>query len=240
MATIAVTTNESLTPKPVAPPLHTALLITLFLGLAVSGAFFQRHAHSQPQMLQQHREVVPLYISLIAMEWGLVIYVWRGGLRKTGTKLSELIGGKWANAKDVLVDCGLAIGLWAIWMLFEMAWNRWLGPEHGASIQTYLPQRVLEIVLWIGVSISAGFCEELVFRGYFQRQFETCTRNWWIALFLQAVLFGIAHGYQGVEACAKIACFGVLYGLLALWRKSLRPGMIAHAGSDILSGIFGI
>ncbi|MGA7224421.1 MAG: CPBP family intramembrane glutamic endopeptidase [Candidatus Acidiferrales bacterium] len=240
MATTAVTRIEPPTPKLVAPRWHTALLIGLFLGLAVSGAFFQRHARSQPEMLHQHPEVVPLYISLIAMEWGLVIYVWRGGLRRTGTKLSELIGGKWANAKDVLVDCGLAIGLWAVWMLFQTAWNRWLGPEHAASIQTYLPQRALEIVLWIGVSISAGFCEELVFRGYFQRQFETFTRSRWIALFLQAVLFGIAHGYQGVEACAKIACFGVLYGLLALWRKSLRPGMIAHAGSDVLSGIFGI
>jgi membrane protease YdiL (CAAX protease family) len=240
MATIAVTTNDPLTPKLVAPPLHTALLITLFLGLAMGGAFFQRHAQSQLQMPQQHREVVPLYISLIAMEWGLVIYVWRGGLRKTGPKLGELIGGKWANVKDVLVDCGLAIGLWAVWMLFEMAWNRWLGPEHAASIQTYLPERALEIVLWVGVSISAGFCEELVFRGYFQRQFEAFTRSRWIALLLQAVLFGIAHGYQGVEACAKIACFGVLYSLLALWHKSLRPGMIAHAGSDILSGIFGI
>jgi hypothetical protein len=31
-----------------------------------------------------------------------------------------------------------------------------------------------------------------------------------------------------------------MFGLLAIWRGSLRPGMIAHAGSDILSGIFGI
>jgi len=31
-----------------------------------------------------------------------------------------------------------------------------------------------------------------------------------------------------------------LFGLLALWRGSLRPGIIAHAGSDILSGIFRI
>ena len=240
MASIAVPMNETPAPRLVARPLHTVLLITLFLGLAVSGAIFQQHAHSQPQILQQHPEVVPLYISLIAMEWGLVIYVWRAGLRKTGTKLSELIGGKWANAKDVLKDGGLAIGVWAVWMLVQTAWVRWLGPEHAASIQTYLPQRAMEIVLWIGVSISAGFCEELVFRGYFQRQFQTFTHSRWIALFLQAVLFGIAHGYQGAEACVKIACFGVLYGLLALWRKSLRPGMIAHAGSDILSGIFGI
>ncbi len=240
MATIALTRIASPIPKLIAPRWHTALLIALFLGLAVSGAFFQRHARSEPGMLQHHPQMVPIYLSLMAMEWGLVLYVWRGGLRRTGTQLSEVIGGKWTNAKDVLVDCGLALGLSATWKLAEMAWNRWLGAGHAASIQSYLPQRALEILLWIGVSISAGFCEELVFRGYFQKQFESFTHSRWLALFLQAVLFGIGHGYQGSEACVKIACFGGLYGLLAIWRKSLRPGMMAHAWSDILSGIFGI
>lgn len=240
MATITATRIESPSSKLIAPWWHTALLVALFLGVAVSGALFQRHARSEPGMLQQHPQVVPLYLSLMAMEWGLFVWVWRGGLRRTGTKLSELIGGRWASVKDVLVDGGLALGLWGGWTLVEMAWNRWLGPGHAASIQTLLPQRALEILLWIGVSISAGFCEELVFRGYFQKQFETLTHSRWIALFLQAVLFGVAHGYQGIEACVKIACFGALYGLLAVRRGSLRPGMMAHAGSDILSGIFGI
>ena len=238
-ATIAATRIESPSSKLLAPWWHTASLVALFLGTAVSGAFFQRHARSTPGMLQQHPQVVPLYLSLIAMEWGLVVWVWRGGLRRTGTKLSGLIGGRWASAKDVLVDGGLGLGLWAGWIMVEMAWNRWFGAGHAASIQTFLPQRALEILLWIGVSISAGFCEELVFRGYFQKQFETFTHSRWIAWFLQAVLFGVAHGYQGMEACAKIACFGALYGLVAIWRGSLRPGMIAHAWSDILSGIFG-
>jgi len=240
VATITATRIESPSSKLIAPWWHTALLVALFLGVAVSGALFQRHARSEPGMLQQHPQVVPLYLSLMAMEWGLFVWVWRGGLRRTGTKLSELIGGRWASVKDVLVDGGLALGLWGGWTLVEMAWNRWLGPGHAASIQTLLPQRALEILLWIGVSISAGFCEELVFRGYFQKQFETLTHSRWIALFLQAVLFGVAHGYQGIEACVKIACFGALYGLLAVRRGSLRPGMMAHAGSDILSGIFGI
>jgi membrane protease YdiL (CAAX protease family) len=240
MATIAVTSNGSPVPKLIAPRWHTALLVALFLAITVNGVFFQRHARSHPEMLQQHPNVVPLYFLAIVMEWGLFVYVWRGGLRRTGTKLSEVIGGKWASAKDVLMDCGLAIGLWGGWSLVEMGWNRWFGPGHAASIQTYLPQRALEILLWIGVSISAGFCEELVFRGYFQKQFETLAHSTWIALLLQAALFGISHGYQGIEACVKIACYGALFGLLALWRKSLRPGMMAHALGDTLSGIFGI
>jgi membrane protease YdiL (CAAX protease family) len=240
MATMALRKIEFPVPRLIAPRWHTALVVVLFLALAVGGAFFQRHARSHPETLRQHSSLAPLYLSLIAMEWGLFVWVWRGGLRRTGTKLSELIGGRWASAKDVLTDCGLAVGIWATWRLVETGWNHWIGVGTAASIQTYLPQRALEILLWIGVSISAGFCEELVFRGYFQKQFETFTRGRWGALVLQAVLFGIAHGYQGVAACLRIACFGALFGLLAVWRKSLRPGMIAHAGSDILSGIFGI
>jgi len=239
MATIAAPRIKSSTATPVAPWWHTALPVALFLGLALSGAFFQRHARSEPGGLQQNPHLVPLYLSLIAMEWGLVCYVWKG-LRRTGTKLSELIGGRWATAKDVLVDAGLALGLWTSWKLVDMVWDHWLGTGHAASIQSLLPQRALEILLWIGVSISAGVCEELVFRGYFQRQFHAYTSSIWLACLLQALLFGIAHGYQGVEACARIAFLGALYGLLAIWRGSLRPGMIAHAGTDILSGIFGI
>ena len=57
MASITVTVNETPAPRLIAPPLHTVLLIALFLVLAVGGAFFQRHAHAQPEMLQQHPEV---------------------------------------------------------------------------------------------------------------------------------------------------------------------------------------
>jgi membrane protease YdiL (CAAX protease family) len=239
MATIAAPRIESSSPKLIAPWWHTALLVALFLGMALSGAFFQRQARSEPGMLQQHPHVVPLYLSLIVLEWGLFAYV-RRGLCRTGMKLSELIGGRWTSLTDVLLDAGLALGLWATWTLVAATWDRWLGPGQAASINTLLPQRGVEILLWVGVSISAGICEELVFRGYFQKQFEIFTHSRWAALFLQAVLFGISHGYQGIEACVKIAVYGVLFGLLSLWRRSLRPGMMAHAWTDILGGIFRI
>jgi membrane protease YdiL (CAAX protease family) len=88
--------------------------------------------------------------------------------------------------------------------------------------------------------MSAGISEEIAFRGYFQRQFGALTGSKWAAVCLQAVLFGMGHGYQGVQAMVKIALFGALFGTLAIWRGSLRPGIMAHALGDILSGIFGI
>ncbi len=240
MATIAI--EPGVLPshsKLVAPRWHTALLVALFLGLTVGGALFQRQAQAQPGTLLEHPRVLPLYLSLIAMEWGLFLYVWKGGLRRTGTQLRDLIGGRWRSPADFAVDVGLAAGLWTANMIVDKGIDRWL-PSHAASIQTLLPRRPSEILLWIGVCVSAGICEEVVFRGYFQKQFEAFTGSRWIALFLQAALFGIAHGYQGLEACFKIAVYGAMFGLLAIWRGSLRPGMIAHTGTDILSGIFGI
>jgi uncharacterized protein len=241
MATIAIESGiRPSSSKFVAPRWHTALLVALFFALTVSGALFQRQAQARPGTVPEYPNVLPLYLSLIAMEWGLFLYVWKGGLRRTGTKLRDIIGGRWRGPADIAVDACLAAGLWIAWTIVEKGIDRWLIPSHGASIQPFLPRRASEILLWVGVSVSAGICEELVFRGYFQRQFAAFTSSRWIALFLQAALFGLAHGYQGWEACFKIAVYGAMFGLLALWRGSLRPGMIAHSGSDILSGIFGI
>ena len=58
MATIAVVPAiESSSPKLIAPRWHTVLLIALFLGLALSGALFQRQAHAQPGRLLEHSHV---------------------------------------------------------------------------------------------------------------------------------------------------------------------------------------
>src|SRR5271157_2532115 len=201
MATLAAPRIEIAGEKAVAPPWHTIALVALFLAMALSGAFFQRHARTNAGTLQEHPNVVPLYLSAIAMEAGLFVYVWRAGLRRRGIKPSELIGGRWTSAKDVLFDVALAVGLWGTWTLIETGWVRWLGAGHAKPIQTLLPRSPVEILLWIGVSISAGICEEFVFRGYFQKQFESLTHRKWIALIMQALLFAIGHGYQGIASC---------------------------------------
>jgi membrane protease YdiL (CAAX protease family) len=239
MTTIVSARSDLPEPRLIAPAWHTGLLVAIFAGLALSGALFQHQAGVDPRMLQQHTNMVPLYLSLLAMEWALFLYV-RKGVRLTGFSLRELVGGQWTSARSVVVDLSLAIGLWVLWTLIQLIWDRASGPSHAASIQTLLPQGGVEQVLWIAVSVSAGVCEEIAFRGYFERQFAALTHSRWIALVVQAALFGISHGYQGIEACAKIALFGLLFGALALWVGSLRPGMAAHAWGDIASGIFGI
>ena len=84
--------------------------------------------------------------------------------------------------------------------------------------------------------MTAGFCEELVFRGYAQRQFLAHSQSPAIAVVGQGLVFGLMHAYQGWRAVVSITMLGVLFGAFAAWRKTLRPGMVAHAWHDVWAG----
>jgi membrane protease YdiL (CAAX protease family) len=100
-----------------------------------------------------------------------------------------------------------------------------------------LPERGIELALWIALSVSAGICEETIFRGYLQRQFTALTKSAPAGILLSAAAFGGVHAYQGFRMTILIALYGAMFGILAYWRGSVRPGMIAHAWQDSLNGV---
>jgi len=99
-----------------------------------------------------------------------------------------------------------------------------------------LPTSLLEIMVWIGVSITAGICEELAFRGFVQRQFHALTGNIGLAVLAQGLVFGLFHAYQGWKNVVVISLLGILFGALAAWRRNLRANVIVHAWADVWGG----
>ena len=99
-----------------------------------------------------------------------------------------------------------------------------------------LPQSLLEILLWIGTSFTAGVCEEMAFRGYAQRQFHALTGSVPLAVLGQGVVFGLFHFYQGWKNAVVICALGVLFGALAAWRRNLRANILVHAWADVWEG----
>lgn len=227
------TSSVPLFPR-LAPVRHTLILSAMFVVLAIAGASLRHEALTSTA---EHTTRLPLYLSLLAAEWGLVYFVWKGALEPRCVTLREFVGGHWAHPLDVVRDVLLAATVWGIWTGANLAWVRWFPQLAGSSVGTMLPGNPAEIAAWIALSLSAGFAEEIVFRGYLQRQFRAITGSLAAALALQAVLFGVSHGYQGFWPCLRITGFGLLFGCLAEWRKSLRPGMIAHAWTDIFAGL---
>lgn len=180
-----------------------------------------------------------MYVLTVLWEWGVVAYiVW--GVRRHGSSLRELVGGKWNNWKAILKDVGIAAGFWLIALVVLFCTAIALHADKpGPGIRFMLPQNRLEIFLWILTSMTAGICEEIIFRGYFQKQFSAWTGNIPAGVLLSAAVFGAGHIYQSGKSAIIITVYGVLFGILAEFRKSLRPGMITHAWHDGFAGLVG-
>jgi membrane protease YdiL (CAAX protease family) len=155
---------------------------------------------------------------------------WRGG------DFFDLAGGRWKSGQEFLKDVAIALPFWVVWELAARAVHWMLGPDHAKSVQPLLPQSFLEVAVWLAVCVTAGYCEEMIFRGYLQRQFLAMSGSVTVAVVGQALFFGIGHVYQGWKQVAIIVVLGVLYGALAAWRKDLRANIIAHTWSDVWEG----
>ena len=108
-------------------------------------------------------------------------------------------------------------------------------PRKQRSGKLLQPHGSREIITWIALSLTAGICEEAIFRGYLQRQFIALTKSVPAGILLSAAAFGAAHSYQGYRGVIQISLLGVMLGSLAYWRKTVRPGMISHALQDTLA-----
>ena len=236
----AATTSPAMTgstPKQIAAWWHLVGFLLIMAGTAYMG-FRAQHASTGAAgggQLAQHGQAISIYLVAAVMDWALLYYCWVGVHRWGGT-LATLTGARWASWRSLGIDIAITVPFFGIWEGTAYAVHWILGPSSAKSVDTLLPHSVVEVLLWIGLSITAGFCEEISFRGYLQRQFQALSGSVVIAVLAQALVFGLAHSYQGWKAVVVISVLGALYGVLAAWRRNLRANIISHASSDIWEG----
>jgi uncharacterized protein len=234
MATAQSITPPTVDRKLLAPKWHTLVLVLFVLSYSLFQTRFSTHMEN----LHLKSRVGP-YLFAICFELILLAYVWFLGVRGSGTEFADVVGGKWTRPADAWRDIGVAFLFWLVVVVFLAITGLLLGQNLQAKkvFLILMPRGILEMILWIILSISAGFCEEFIFRGYLQKQFFAFTGSNATAIAGQALVFGVAHGYQGVKGMVTITLYGALFGILATMRKSLRPGMIQHAMQDASAGI---
>ena len=224
---------------PLAPRWHTALLVAVMLAVAITGTLLQYAAVAQSTTqavtVSAKTRIVARYFPILLVNWGLVLYVSR--LFLTRNALPTLLGRGWPSAQRACVDLALAGCVCAAVEASELLWVRCFGVRPNAALAALLPSTGAERLSWLIVAVSVGFCEEVVYRGYLQRQLSAFSRRASAGIALQAVLFGIAHGEQGSGAALRMAAYGLLFGALARFRGSLLPGIAAHVGIDLVGGL---
>ncbi len=222
--------------QPVAPAWHTVIFLAIIAAVAGLAA------RSQHDMLAKHGRL-PAYYATMIWEWALVLYIaW--GVRRNKGSMRELVGGRWRTGKDFGIDVGIGVAYWIVSGIILALLSHLLRLTSAAQLEQakkdivpLLPKNGRETLVWIALSVTAGICEEIMFRGYLQRQFRALMKSETAGVVLQAILFGCAHGYQGGRRMVLIGLYGVMFGALAAWRKNLRPGMFAHTLQDSVSGI---
>ena len=239
---------------PIAPLWHTVVLIAGIVLISFAGAQQLSGAHAEVNRLQT-------YAFTAATELCMVAWIWFG-LKLRKIPFRSLFGSVSGNFRSVAIDAGLAIAFWIgslfvlasiaiFWTVAEMVIKhqplplpgKQLAPDPAQqqtirTLTQIAPTNAREVAVWVGLCILAGIAEELVFRGYLHRQFTAWGRGAAIAGVVgSALLFGAAHGYQGARNMVLLSVFGALFSLLAIFRRSLRPGIFAHAWQDLFAGL---
>jgi membrane protease YdiL (CAAX protease family) len=240
--------------RPVAPVWHTAILLAGIAALSIQSVL--QFSGRQPAINRLQTYAFTAVTELVMLGW-----IWFG-LRMRKIPLRSLLGEVAWDFKSVAIDFGFGFLFWiaslmilgsigVFWMVVEAAIKhqpllqngKQLTPDatqqHTLHTLTQLaPANGLEIAAWILLCIIAGIAEEMIFRGYLQRQFTAWSRGAIVAgVALSSLLFGAAHGYQGMRNMVLLAVFGVLFSLLALFRRNLRAGIFAHSWQDLFAGL---
>jgi uncharacterized protein len=241
----------------IAPVWHTVLLLLFVIGISATGAYRYSGAAGPVRV---HR--IPTYAMTAVAELALVGWV-AFGLRLRRIPLRSLFGSMRSGIGSIALDALIAVAFWicsmsalgtvaVFWMGIETAITHRPLPIHSGKVfvpdpsQEHAMRAVLqlapsngkEIACWVLLCMWIGVAEELVFRGYLQRQFTAWARGAAAAgVVFSAITFGAAHGYEGARSMFLLAIFGGLFSLLALFRRNLRAGIFAHTWHDVFAGL---
>jgi membrane protease YdiL (CAAX protease family) len=227
-------------PALIAPLWHTLLITALILGNSFLGSSKVGAVHGSGSR-------IVLYGGTFVTQLILILLIWFG-IHLRGVRMRDLIGGRWKTVEAFLLDVALSVGFWITSILLLFGIRVALGTIDLHNMQKSVddtvrilgpmaPHTYLEAGLFVVLSVSAGLFEEIIFRGYLQKQLAAISRNAIIGIVASGILFGLAHGYQGTRMMIVIGIYGIFFGILAHLRKSLRPGMMAHAFQDSIAGI---
>ena len=175
-----------------------------------------------------------LLIVTILMQWAIYAINY-GAVYLEGTGLA---GVGLVRIRGVDFAWGIAFLLAANVILSGVAWVLGqVGLPMPGEIQMLIPSSASGRVIWVAVSFTAGFCEEIAFRGYLMTRIRLLTKvkSWIIPAVISAVVFGVSHGYQGLPGVILLSIYGLMFSLLYIRTGRLWPCIIAHFFQDFIA-----
>ena len=216
---------------------HLFALI-LLVGLAVWSAWNARNvARLARRIAADPNARTNEYLWTMAMEWGLTLALlawWQWAARPLpalGVVLPEGTGAWWTGL----------VCLAGIFFYVQQARTVAASPDAQESlrkelasqpnVRMILPRTVREARVCTGVAITAGVCEEVLYRGYLLWYLQSLGLGRG-AVVVAIVAFGLAHAYQGIRGSVASGVMGAVFMGLYLLTGSLVAPIVLHATVD--------
>lgn len=182
-----------------------------------------------------------VYRMIMAVEWLAAIFVavrwWMLGRPWTALWLAPPRG--WRLIASMLVVLAAA----ALLVLQTRSLAR-LTAEKRKAVGTRLgrlvalvPHTTVEYRWFVVLSVTAGVCEELLYRGFLVWLLQPWIGLGWAAM-VSVIVFGAGHAYQGKDVVRPTVAGMVLQGI-ALLTRSILPCILVHAILDVMGGTAG-
>jgi hypothetical protein len=178
---------------------------------------------------------------------GAIVYLW--ALVALGSALWVVNDRSWASLGFSVPDAWrlwAAIGLVLLLVVYNVQAAAAVARDPQArakvrqqfsgAIADVMPQTQSELYWFGAVSLTAGFCEEFLFRGYFIWTLAP-TLGWWGGAALSVLIFAGGHAYQGWNGVLRTGIVGIFFTLVVAVFGSLWPAIALHGLVDLGSGI---
>lgn len=192
-------------------------LSLLFTSIAISVWYVvTRHQGAPPNSVVMRATLIGTPIGL----WTTVFLWW--AIHRRAMSVSECFNLRpLPNWSDV--GAGLALGF------------AWILLYHFGGVVPF--QRMVDLDLAklqsLPTSLSAGFCEEFLFRGFLLVVLGRAGAGNAVFVVVSALTFGLSHALWGPGGMAWTAVLGLTLAALVVWRKNVWPAVIAHTLIDL-------
>jgi len=216
-------------------------LIFLVLGVILPwrGRMRMKKLLAMPHVSTTER--LALYASTIAFQWvAVAVVAWRS--KAHGFTASQL-GLTIQDRSRILVSAVIGALLIGALQWLNLRRVGKLPVEARGSLQALaeriLPQSTVELLPYVALAITAGLCEEFLYRGFAMAVLLHVGLQAWAAVLVSSVLFGLAHSYQGRGGMVMTLLIGLVLGSSRLAYDSLVPAIFWHSAVDVVAGTAG-
>jgi membrane protease YdiL (CAAX protease family) len=186
-------------------------------------------------------ERIALYASTIAFQWlAVAVVTWRAWAHGYGAAELGLIANNTTRLISAAIIGGATIA--ALQWLNLRRMGRIPVKSRGliqAIAERILPQSTVELLPFLALAVTAGLCEEFLYRGFAMAVLARLGSPVWLAILVSSILFGLAHLYQGRGGFVSTMLIGTVLGSGRMAYDSLVPVIFWHTAVDVVAGVAG-